>query len=309
MEFNRHLITLCLVIILFTVLSSYKIESFVNFSQTTVAKDIPKNPNDFSCYKYIKSKMPWKIDAYSERSRRMISAMRTGLRVRKSDLSHNNPYNDSCVIPKETISLVGVDSNCKAGEHQLRPSDADNTTPDGCVVDLRQAYKDENKFKSLLNHMDASFNEKYIRRINELKEEIARLKVTRNTMKQINENLGTSLNQYEFDFKKKCDKALIDELNATFRYRRKRLREKIEEEYIEVDQFLVDKFNNLTYDPNNEYITTRQRYNDELENYNKMQNWRKWYEWWYNWLQQWSTTLDDDLGYYKGIVEEFVKWF
>lgn len=150
-----YLITLCLLIMTISVLSSYKIETFVdgiNFSQTTVAQDIPTDPDDFSCYKYINSyRKDWDIDGsgYTQRMRKMISAMRTGLRLRKSDITHNNPYNESCVIPKETLQLVGIDSDCKAGEHTLKTSDTDNTTPEGCIVDLRQEYRDENKFKSL----------------------------------------------------------------------------------------------------------------------------------------------------------------
>lgn len=307
-----YLITLCLVIILFTVLSSYKIETFVdgvNLSQTSVAKDIPQDPNDFSCYKYIKSYKPWNIDGYKERERRMISAMRTGLRFRKSDLTHNNPYNETCVIPKETMELVGVDANCKAGQHQLKPSDTDNTMPDGCMIDLRQDYKEESKFKSLLKHMDASFNEKYIRRINELKQEIARLKHTRNILKRINDRLGTKVNELEFDLKKKCDRSLLDEVKAAFYHRRLRRRRGTAEEVIEVDHFLVDKFDKLTCNENNEYVTTRKRYQEELDNYNKTLNWRWWYEWWYWWLTSWSASLNNDHEYYKGIVEEFAKWF
>lgn len=312
MGYKAYLITLSLVVIMFTVLSSYKIETFVdgiNFSQTSVAKDIPQDPNDFSCYRYIKASKPWKIDGYSERARRMISAMRTGLRYRKSDLAHTNPYNESCVVPKEAMPLLGIDANCRAGSHQLKPSDVDNTSPEGCVIDLRQDYKDENKFKSLLGHMDESFNEKYIRRIRELKEEIVRLKQRRDIMTRINNKLGTRVNEHEFDFKNKCDGVLVDELKKTFHYRRTRKREKTEEEYIEVDQFLVDKFNNLKCNENNEYVTVSKRYQEEQGNYNKVLNWRGWYEWWYSWLGNWTDSLNSDFDYYKGIVEDYSKWF
>ena len=309
---NSYLITLSLVVIMFAVLSSYKIETFidgVNFSQTSVAKDIPKDPNDFSCYRYIKSYKPWKIDTYSERMRRMISAMRTGLRYRKSDLSHTNPYNESCVVPKETMHLVGIDNNCRIGAHKLKQSDEDNTIPEGCVIDLRNDYKSEERFRSLLEHMDSAFNDKYIRRINELKAEIAMLKRRRDHMKKINDGLGTKLYKEEFDFKNKCDKELIDQLKESFHYKRKRIRDKTEEEYVEVDQFLIDKFGGLACNANNEYLTTKKRYDQELENYNKMQFWKKWYDSWYTWLADWSAAIDEDIEYYKGIVEHYAKWW
>lgn len=159
--------------------------------------------------------------------------------------------------------------------------------------------------------MDNAFNQQYIIKINELKAEISKIKETRDKLKSINEDLGTKIADSEIELKNKCDKEIIDQVKTSFYYRRRRQRfhKKNEEEIIEVDNFLVDKFNNLTCNENNEYITSKKLYTQELNNYTKSINSKAWLDWWNWWLQSSSNPIDSDLQYYKSIVEEFSQWF
>lgn len=302
--YNRYIIILCIIIIMFTVMSSYKIESFrehfadyINFAQTTVAKDIPKNPNDFSCYKFIKETHPWNIDKYDIHQRHMISAMRNGLRIRKSDLSHNNPYADACVIPREYMSMFGVNSDCKVGNHSLEKSDANSIKPDGCVVDIRNKYKEEKDFVSLLDTLETNFNDKYHKKIAELDAEIGRLEDQKSRLVNEKTRLERDISQAEAKFVDKCDQDLVNFVKSQYEFIC--WHDQNGNHKCNVHQWLINKFNNLKCSDNNEYVRILRRYIEEIESFWKMYNWWWWYDWWAMYIPYLIDRIDDDLRYFR----------
>lgn len=271
----KYIFLLCLIIVIFTTLSSYKIESFINFSQLTVAKDQPQNANEFACFDYLKKIKNWNIDNYDEHQRKMISVMRTGLANRKTDLYDNTPFTESCVVPKEILDMFGISFKCTIDDHTLKH---ENYKPDGCTVDFRTEYNDEPKFKELLDKMNNNFNKKYIETIKQLKAELARLtNVEKNLIVQDNQytNDVTSL---EIDFSNKCSNDVVTSL---VEYNNKPATGFVRIGAIDngsIKSYVSDRLSKLKCKSNNELSQVTQTYNDELKKYNLYIYWAKAYE-------------------------------
>lgn len=180
---------LCIIVTVFTMLSCYRIETYINLEQKTTAEDIPQTINDMSCYNYLKATTNWKIDSYSPNIKKMLSAFKTGFKTRSSDISTITPYADVCVIPYEHKSMFAINDDCSVvnspyTKHVLKHSDG-LMDPKGCYVDFGSDYANESKFKDLLGNMDNNFNIQYINRINELKNLVSeKRKETMNAQEQ-----------------------------------------------------------------------------------------------------------------------------
>jgi hypothetical protein len=191
-------------------MSSYKIETFVNLEQTTVASDIPNSPNDFTCYNYLKNfKKDWDIDQYTDGQKKMISVMRTGLSTRKSDVTTNNPYTHSCIVPFQHLQTFGISNNCSIQNHKLQYT-KQLETPTGCVIDLRSEYDDESKFKSLLNVMEEGYNRDYIDQIRSLEAQIAAMERDIENAKQTEKQLDVEITNLSTTYQDLCEKSIFN---------------------------------------------------------------------------------------------------
>jgi hypothetical protein len=118
---NNYLILLCTIIVIFAMMSLYKIETFqVDLSQTTVAQDIPNNPNNFSCLEYLENIKKWPTSTYEKTQKKMLAALRTSLANRKTDLFSNNPYTNACILPKEHLQTFGINSDCTVNKNTIK---------------------------------------------------------------------------------------------------------------------------------------------------------------------------------------------
>lgn len=291
--YQKYLILLCISIIIFCIMSSYKIETFVNLSQTTVASDIPQSPDDFLCYNYIKKNIDWDIDNYNERIKRMISSMRTGLANRKSDLATNNPYTDSCVVPKEHMNLFGISDDCKIQDHQLKKLDG-MQTPNGCTVDFRDDYKDEERYKDLLTKMEYAFNEDYIKQINALKAEIAQLEDSIKSYEEKSTQLDGDIASVDFKLKDNCDNDIINHIKETF-------------VILCVNCNDYDLKLSCSGQPNS-YNTTKARYLAEHNNYLRTVRWLNIYQSLCKELNKYNAVLSDDIKYFEALYDRYKEY-
>ena len=163
--------------------------------------------------------------------------MRNGLASRKSDSTQNNPYTDSCIIPKEHLDTIGISQDCTIDNHTLenRPE----YTPDGCTIDLRSSYQKEDKFKDLLDKMDKRFNRKYIEKINNLKALLETRKNVLEKLKVTNHSYDSVIAEKENILRNKCDDDIITQIYTQHVNKNNK-----------VDQYLKNKFDNFKYNDN-----------------------------------------------------------
>jgi hypothetical protein len=207
----KCIILLCSIIIIVCILTGYKIETFINLDQTTVAIDIPKSPNDFLCYNYLKKIQKWDIDKYPSNIKRMILPMKTGFADRKSDIMINSPYNGKCFIPTESLNVLGISGeDCSIKDHTLEKTD------DGCEINLRYGYSSEDKFNDLLKSMDDSFNDGYIKKIKELTALSKQLDIDTKKKESEEQSLDNQIINGENQLKENCDDSVIYQVRLEY---------------------------------------------------------------------------------------------
>ena len=162
---SRLFIGLLLIIILVSMMSSYKIETF-DIPGTVVDSSINPRLNTYNCYDYIRKKFPkWNVNSYSNSELTVLGTMRTGINNTYQILGNEPQYTQSCVIPVEHGFLYNADSkfeisSCNIFEpyHKLPLNNVKSSeSPNGFVVDFSQPnnltgidYTDEKNFRDLL---------------------------------------------------------------------------------------------------------------------------------------------------------------
>lgn len=179
------------------------INNIENFNQNN---NVPDDPNDYSCYNYLKKYKNWDVDSLSSDQKKVLFTLKAGL----TDSYDNNilqfMFTNSCIIPQNHFDIYNIqlksnntcdinidpslqnDSNYKPVKTSYNlPYTSTKDYPNGIKINLDDDNITFDKFKDILNGLYQQFDKEYIinrktllNKINTLNAEYDNL-VTQNT--------------------------------------------------------------------------------------------------------------------------------